>query len=91
MITDEAPVLEFQARLEVLNLQRPWRHGTGAGRAEKIRIGNAAADGWRNMLSSVTSVVLLIVSTAPVVLVWPSIVFLPLRYAWRRWGARATS
>ena len=49
------------------------------------RIGGAAVSGWRNMVASLVAVAQFAAATGPTVLVWGLLLFLPMRFAWKRW------
>ncbi len=49
------------------------------------RIGASAAEGWRTMIASFVAVALFLAGTAPTILVWAAVLFLPARFAWRHW------
>ena len=52
------------------------------------RFRNAAVDGYQSVIDFVIGVALFLVSEGPMLLLWIAILFLPARYAWRKWRSR---
>jgi hypothetical protein len=63
---------EFKARAQVV----PNSTGT--------RFRNAAIDGYQTAVNGLVAVLLFFISSGPTLLVWAAILFLPVRYLWRK-------
>jgi len=48
------------------------------------RLINAARSGYRNMLENVMAMVMFILTSGPSLLLWIALLFLPLRWIWKR-------
>jgi len=49
------------------------------------RLRNAAIQGYRSMADSVVSALLFLISAGPSLVLWGALLFLPARFAWRKW------
>jgi hypothetical protein len=55
------------------------------------RLRNAAVDGYRNVVDSLTGVAMFLLSSGPILVLWMAVLFFPVRYGWkrlRRWNLR---
>jgi hypothetical protein len=48
------------------------------------RLGNAAVEGYRNMIEGILSVALFLLSSGPTLLLWGAILFMPSRLVWKK-------
>jgi hypothetical protein len=46
---------------------------------------NAAVDGYRSVVDGIVSLLLVLMSWGPSLLLWAAVLFFPARFAWRRW------
>jgi hypothetical protein len=75
--------IEF-ARIDLQVREEGKGESGGAGGPAGVRLRNAAADGIRVLKESFVSVLQLLLSAGPSVLVWCAILFFPARLLWRR-------
>ena len=80
--------IEF-ATLEVRVNEEYKAHLTAAAPSASGRVWNAAVEGYRNVVDSLTGSVIVLLSWGPWLLVWGSILFFPVRFAGRRWRKAA--
>jgi len=48
------------------------------------RLGNAAVEGYRNMVEGILSLALFLLSNGPSLLLWSAILFMPVRFVWKK-------
>ena len=48
------------------------------------RLGNAAVEGYRNMVEGILSLALFLLSNGPSMLLWAAILFMPARFVWKK-------